>query len=404
MTKKIFAISTLLLVLVVAFVFIYNFIFKKPASTSSTRNNSPTASSPSGEGKVAEKNTSANPPATANGKNNPPASDTDNSSITAVSSEPVFGAALSPDGNFIYYFLAANGQLNQVSFEGKLEKVLSTEKYEGLKKIVWNKQRDKAILKTKPVSGKTRYFVYNLAAKKVSVLKENTDSVAWSNMGDKIIYKYFNPKTKKRTISVSDPDGKNWKDLAEFNFLNVDISAIPGSSDISFWPEADANLATTVGLTSFDGGDKWEIIHDRFGADLLWSPDGSAAAMSFTDRKGGNKTDLATMDKSGNRFQSLGFPTFASKCIWSSDSKYLYCALPGNIPDSSVLPNDWREGKIKTGDTFWKIEASTGKKQRLVDTEKISQLFDALNPFLSKDEKSLFFVNKSDGKLYRLNL
>ena len=45
--------------------------------------------------------------------------------------------------------------------------------------------------------------------------------------------------------------------------------------------------------------------------------------------------------------------------------------MPGNIPDSAILPNDWQEGKITTSDTFWKIDVSTGKKERLVDPEKI---------------------------------
>ncbi|MDI6778046.1 MAG: hypothetical protein QMD77_02540 [Patescibacteria group bacterium] len=408
MTKKIFAISTLFLAFVVAFAFIYNFVFKKPSSKKESGQSTVSKNAPAEEGKIADtgKNggqAKTSPPGADSASSNGSAASGE-SSITAVSDEPVFGATISPDGKFVYYFLASSGQLNQVSLDGKLDKVLSTEKYENIKKILWNRQKNAAIIKTKNPSGKIKYLTHNLATKKIFVLKENTDSVAWSNMGDKIVYKYFDPKTKKRTISLSDPDGKNWKGLADFNFQNVEIAPVPNSSDISFWPTADAHLSTVVGTAPFGGGDKWEILHDRFGADFLWSPDGGSAAVSYTDQKGGHKTDLATMDKSGNRFQPLGFPTFVSKCAWSADSKLLFCALPGNIPEAAVLPNDWREGKIKTADTFWKIEMAGGKKQRLVDTEKISQSFDVLNPFLSKDEKALFFVNKADGKLYKLSI
>jgi hypothetical protein len=90
------------------------------------------------------------------------------------------------------------------------------------------------------------------------------------------------------------------------------------------------------------------------------------------------------------------------KCVWSTDSKSLFCALPGNIPETSILPNDWQEGKLQTTDTFWKIEVATGEKERLIEIEKISGSFDVLEPFLSQDEKTLFFSNKADGKLYRL--
>ncbi len=403
MTKKIFAISTLLLVFVVAFVFVYNFIFKKPsASQSSTNKTAASKSTSASEGKVTNNSgTNAdNPAKPAANSATPP----ENSPIVAVSDEPVFGAALSADGQFLYWFLAGNSQLNQAGLDGKLDKVLSTEKYANINKVVWNKQRNRTIIKTAPVPGKTRYLVYDLLTKKVSVLKENMDSVAWSNLGDKIIYKYYNPKTKKRTVSISDPDGKNWKDLAEFDYRYAEVAAVPNSAQIAFWPSPDANLSTSVNTVPFGGGDKKEILKDRFGADLLWSPDGSIAALSCTDQKGGRKTDLAVMNPDGNQFQSLGFPTFASKCAWSADSKYLYCALPGDIPDSAVLPNDWREGKIKTADTFWKIEVSSGKKTRLIEAENISGSFDAVNLFLSKDEKNLFFVNKADGKLYKVRL
>ena len=78
--------------------------------------------------------------------------------------------------------------------------------------------------------------------------------------------------------------------------------------------------------------------------------------------------------------------------------------MPGNIPESAILPNDWQAGKIQTADTFWKLEIATGKKDRLVETDKINGSFDILNPFLSQDEKTLFFVNKADGKLYKLGI
>jgi hypothetical protein len=126
--------------------------------------------------------------------------------------------------------------------------------------------------------------------------------------------------------------------------------------------------------------------------------------VSVSDEKGGKKTDLAVMNASGGQFQSLNFPTFVKKCAWSADAKFLFCAMPGNIPEGAILPNDWQEGKVQTADTFWKIEIATGKKDRLVETDKIGGSYDTLNPFLSSDEKFLFFINKVDGKLYRLTL
>lgn len=392
MTKKIFAISTLLLVLIIGALFVYNFVFKKPAASDKS---SATTQKTVDEGKTAQ--------STGTSATTPTISSQEGSLIKAASNESVFGATLSPDGNSIYYFAAGNGQLNQVDLSGKLIKVLSTEQFTSIKKIIWNKPENKVIIKTEPSAGKTKFLLLDLTQKKVSSLKDNIDSIAWSNQGDKIIYKYYDPKTKKRTVSIADPDGSNWRDLAGFDYQNVSIAPIPGSSLIVFWPAPNAYTPTSLNTIGFNGENKKEIVKDRFGCDFLWAPNGTQAIASSSDQKGGHKIDLFLMNSDGGQFQTLVFPTFTSKCVWSKDSKTIYCALPGNIPDAAILPNDWQENKLSVADTFWKIDVTTGKKDRLVSSDQIKDSYDVLNPFLSQDEKTLFFTSKSDGKLYKLS-
>jgi hypothetical protein len=390
MTKKIFAISTLVLVLLVAAIFVYSFAFKGP---------SPQTAAPKAadEGKTVSTAPTDTPP------KNQPSTKQSEEGIVAISDGSAFGAALAPDGNSIYSFAGDNGQLNQIDFNGKLEKVVSTEEFKGIQQILWNKPRNKAIIKRADGTANSKFLFLDLAQKNVTPIKDGIDSIAWSALGDKIIYKYFDAKTKKRSLETADPDGKNWRKITDIDFIGLSISPIPGSADISSWPSPDAFTASVASVINFNGENKRSILVGRFGADILWSPDGKQAAVSNSDQKGGHKTDLAVMNSDGGQFQALNFPTFAKKCAWSGDSKFLYCAMPGNIPDSAVLPNDWQEGKIKTADTFWKIEIATGKKDRLLETDKINGSFDALNPFLSQDEKILFFTNKADGKLYKLD-
>jgi len=400
MAKKIFAISTLLLVLVVGALFVYNFIFKKPTGTAG--NNQPaSAGNLSSEGKTGDSQAlapSANNPSQ---KTNPQ----NTSAIVAVSEEPILGATLSPDGSSLYYFLKESGQLNQVDFSGKLLKVLSTEAFSNLKRIVWNKPKNKAIITEEPSPGKTQLLLFDLVQEKVTPLDGNISAVSWSNQGDKIIYQFSDPKTKKKTLSIADPDGKNWQNITALDFPSVYIAPVPGDSLVSFWLPPSAFTGTSVNTLNISGGSKKEILRDRFGADILWSPSGLQAILSSTDQKGGHKIDLSTMNAQGGQIQSLMFPTFASKCAWSQiNLQTLFCSLPGSLPESAVLPNDWQAGKFLTTDTFWKIDTLSGKKEHLLDPQKIGGAFDATNPFLSTDEKSLFFRNKSDGKLYKLSL
>lgn len=386
MNKKIFAISALVLVLLVGAIFVYNFAFKKPTPQVTAQ-------------KIVSEGKSSDFPAT---NQNTPKQASD--AISAISDGSVFGATLAPDGNTIYIFANENGQLNQIDFNGKLQKVISTEEFKGIQNILWNKLKNRVIVRRENGPEKSKFLLLDITKKNVVPLKGNIDSVAWSGLGDKIIYKCYDSRTQKREINISDPNGSNWRKLADIGYFNVEISAIPGSSDISFWPSPDAFVSSLVNLVGFGGENRKELLKDRFGVDLLWSPDGKTAAVSSTDQKGGKKTGLAVMNSDGGQFRSLDFPTFAKKCTWSADSKFIFCAMPGNIPESSILPNDWQNGAIQTTDTFWKIEIATGKKDRLVEADKINGSFDVLNPFLSQDEKTLFFVNKTDGKLYKLEL
>ena len=111
------------------------------------------------------------------------------------------------------------------------------------------------------------------------------------------------------------------------------------------------------------------------------------------------------MNYNGGEYKNLGLPTFISKCVWSKDNKTIYCALPGNIPTNSILPNDYKDQKFTTTDTFWKINTTTGEKNRLVETNDMPKnALDASEFFLNTDESLLFFVNKIDKKLYRIVL
>ena len=389
MTKKIFAISTLVLILLVGVIFVYNFTFKKSAPSE----NNPAAETV-GEGKT---NSTASP-------KEQTATKKSNEVITAISDGPVFGAVLAPDQKFIYYFAGENGQLNEVDFDGKLEKVIFTEEFRNIKKIIWNKQKNKVIIRREDIPGRSKFLLFDLTQKNVAPLSDSIGFIIWNGLGDKIVYTYNDPKTKKDTLNIAEPNGINWRKISDINFSSATISAVPGSSDISFWPNPNAFVSSPAVSVSSDGETRKEILKDRLGADLLWSPDGKYAAVSYTDQKGGKKTDLALMNADGGQFHSLSFPTFAKKCAWSADSKFLYCAMPGNIPPEAILPNNWQEGKTRTADTFWKIEIATGKKDRLIEADKIGGSYDALNPFLSSDEKTLFFLNKADGKLYKLEL
>ena len=110
------------------------------------------------------------------------------------------------------------------------------------------------------------------------------------------------------------------------------------------------------------------------------------------------------MNGNGGEFQSLSLPTFVSKAAWSKDSRTIYYALPGGLPDSATLPNDYFDKPLITKDTFWKMDVGTGKKTRLTDLKDVAQSFDSSDLFMSPKEDILFFTDRTTHRLYRIDL
>ena len=64
------------------------------------------------------------------------------------------------------------------------------------------------------------------------------------------------------------------------------------------------------------------------------------------------------------------------------------------------MPDDYYKGKIESSaEEIVKMNLDTGENKKIISAD-----FDAHNLFLSKDETYLFFINKKDGRLYRLTL
>ncbi|HAT75124.1 MAG TPA: hypothetical protein DCS28_03745, partial [Candidatus Moranbacteria bacterium] len=228
--------------------------------------------------------------------------------------------------------------------------------------------------------------------------------IAWQNTGNRIFYKYYDSKTKKRSLNISDPDGSNWTKLADIAFRDISIAQIPQSGSVSFWNKPDSFFETIFKSVPLVGGEEKEIMKGLFGADYLWNNNGSYVLISHSDAKGGNKIQLSIANSNGGEFKNLNMPTLVSKCVWMKDNKNILCALPGEIPAGAIMPNDYNQEKFRTADTFWKINTTTGEKARVIELEKITAKYDATNLFLNNDESILFFVNKTDGKLYRITL
>ncbi len=382
MLKKVFIISSVILLVVLVFLGIYNFAFKEKTPK--------TAKEPEKNIKIAEPKQEAS-------KSQP------EEKIKALTDEAVIAPVLSKDGEHIKYYDRSTGNVFEISFSGAGKRTISDTDLSSLVKVVWSPEKDKVISIFNKNGAAERYF-YDYNTKSGKKLADGMEYIVWTNLGDKIIYKYYDSKTKKRFLSIAEPDGSDWKNLADIASRDILIAPVPQTSLISFWNSPNGFEETNLQTIGIAGGEAKSIFSKKFGADYLWSSNGQKALVSSAETKGSPKITLAVINANGGEYQNLNIPTLASKCAWSKDNKILYYALPGSIPEGSVMPNDYQSKKFYTRDSFWKVDVTTGKKERVVELNEITQNFDAADLFLSPSEDKLFFTNRVDGKLYGISI
>ncbi len=382
--KKMFFLSLLVFCLSLLFWGVYNISFKSDASKEEISENTLEEENNSEEAGIIKKSSS--------------------SEISLISDEAVISPIISENGNTIKYYSKNNGKAFQIDFEGNGKRAISEKELIGLNNVFWSSDKSKVISKFVNLKMIPRFYYYDYIENKGVQLKDNIDEIVWHKNNNKIFYKHFEPSTKQRTLNIADPDGKNWKKLTDISFRNISIAQIPQTGSVSFWNKPDAYSETILKKISIIGSEEKIIFNNGYGADYLWNNNGTKILMSRLNEEASNKIQLFILNENGGEIKALNIPTIISKCVWSKDSETVYYALPGSIPDSSIMPNDYNEGKFNSIDTFWKINLSSGEKERIIDLDKIKDKYDAKELFLSPDEGILFFINRYDDKLYRITL
>lgn len=293
------------------------------------------------------------------------------------------------------------GRAFEMTERGTNQKEIGKLSLENVVGAVWGPEGQELILRTADGLN-TRYTP---TSQELIKLKGDLDFVEWSDLPGRILYKFFDEGTGERTLNIADSNGLNWQKLVDLPYRRAAFVQIPGSLRVAYWPDGDAFVRTQLeAVSAINPSSPDVLMTDRFGADFLFSPDGRKFLVSSTLDEGGMQMAMGIAEVSGGLYQNLQIPTIVSKATWSRDNKTVYYAQPTEIPPGSVMPNDYKRGKFTTRDTLWRVDTTTGKKERIISLEDLTEKIDITNLFLSQDEDALFFINKVNGLLYRMNI
>lgn len=380
--KKFFYVSVFLFVLTLLFLGVYNFAFVKNP-------NNPVADKVKKE--VAKEAASADLAK---------AIQEDAALVKEATDEPVIGAGVI-DENTLAYF-SGDGKLKQVTLGGGAEETIVDSLPGKPVRALWSPAGEKALVLLEQ-DGVSRWYLADALGRTVVSLKAEISSPTWTSLGDRIFYLYTDAVTRRTALNSAKPDGSDWKELVPVASKDLFLSAIPKSASVAFWNRPNAFEETNLSSFTPSGSGAKKLLSGKFGADYLWSPSGDRLLVSATLTKGGSEIGLNIANANGGEFHTVQVPTFVQKAAWAKDGKTLYYALPLLIPSGAILPNDYFGKSIHTTDSFWKMDVETGKKDRIIGNEEMAgKDFDSMDLFLSPDERYLFFTNRNDGHLYRI--
>lgn len=144
-----------------------------------------------------------------------------------------------------------------------------------------------------------------------------------------------------------------------------------------------------------------KILGGENGLLTLTSPDGKKVLYSTSAN---NTVSTFVLDTTTGKKTSISPSALPEKCIWTKDSKFIYCAAPVTFPNA-LYPDDWYMGKISFTDALWKIDMRDMSGNIIYDfVSKNKEYIDATNLQFNAKEDYLGFINKKDGILWGYDL
>lgn len=240
----------------------------------------------------------------------------------------------------------------------------------------------------------------------------DADSKSWSPLPKGTVAAAWHPKNSNKIIYL------NTGGLKLFDFQDKKSSSVLRVNFVDAllaWPTENKVLVSDRASASYEGV-VWEIDIKNKTLKKVVSGNGLIIKQSdkwqlkFTGSKNSKEDRFILTDAiSGKELADidallfgLRSVTLPSKCVFNKNK--IYCAVPQQIPPTVVLPDDYQKRSFYSKDDIYLINIDTElgliKTKLLFASEQ--QPIDAINLIVSGNK--LYFINRHDQRLYKINL
>lgn len=310
----------------------------------------------------------------------------------SISSDEALGIYELSTGS-IKFYRAQNGQIIQIDETGQNREVVDNFEITGLSQARWD---ESGILSLTQRNGIFTSFNHQTKTP-YTFPQEVTNAVFYE--GNSIIYTFNDGSNVD--LSIINADGSDRGRLISLRSDEIRLHAVPEKGRITYTLRPSAYRASTLNAVSLSNPEVEPILSDKFGLDVVWSPDGNYGVITYTTERGGGRMELALIDSEGTIQETYNLSTVAEKIIWAQNSQAFYVLEP-EISRDRVMPDDYYENKISRFTESLYLVRIDGTDPQLL-SENIGST-DASELTLNRDETVLFFVNQVDNLVYRLPL
>lgn len=305
---------------------------------------------------------------------------------------------LDGDGKSVVTFDEFSGTFYRVGPDGVPTK-MSEQKFTGAQEITWTPQADKAFIQFPDGSN----IVYDFEKQRQTTVPPHWNEPSFSPDGDQMSFKSLAEDPDNRWFAVANADGTNARAVEPLlKKAGLFIPSWSPSGQVAgFFHEGvdfDRQKLFFLGLNGENF--KAAVVPGR-GLELKWSPRGDRLLFSVYSRSSAFKPELwivdALGDAIGNNRKRLRLNTWAHKCTFA-DNDTVYCAVPLTLEEGAGLLPTWGDSGE---DHIYKVDLETGERTKVAQPPE-KRTMDSI--VVSKDQDVLYFVDKNEGNLFKIDL
>jgi len=317
--------------------------------------------------------------------------------VEQVDSSNTMSLTATTNGDVQYYNQNDN-YFYRINSNGELER-MSDQMFYNVEDVTWSSVGDKAVIEYPD----GRKIMYNFETEKQVSLQSHWHDFSFSPGGDSLVSKSIGLEPENRFLITSNDDGSNARVIEAIgeNANLVYDAWSPNNQVIALYTEGIDFDRQKVFFIGQNGENFQSTTIQGRGFEPLWSEEGDMLLYSVYNSNNNFNPSLwvvgGSPDNIGQGRTNLEIGTWASKCSFANNNE-IYCAVPKTLPEGAGL---FPELADESEDILYRIDLTNGTKEIIAIPETAYNISNIVVP---NDESAIYFTDKTDNSLYKINL